>query len=70
MKEKHSLQKFENRMYRKIFESKKGEVSEQFMILHIEELNELCRLTVNFCEIQNFGWVSLRGRIYRKEKGF
>jgi hypothetical protein len=47
MKEKHSLQKFENRMYRKIFESNKGEVSEQFMILHIEELNELCRLTVN-----------------------
>jgi hypothetical protein len=47
MKEKRSLQKFENRIYRKIFESKKGEVSEQFMILHNEELNELYRLSVS-----------------------
>jgi hypothetical protein len=31
VKEEHELQMLENRMHRKIFGSKKGEVSEQFM---------------------------------------
>jgi hypothetical protein len=43
LKEEEKLQVFESRVIRKIFGSKKDEVSWQFRILHNKELHDLCR---------------------------
>lgn len=41
MKEEHKLELFENNVLRKVYGLRKGQISEQFMIMHNEELRNI-----------------------------
>jgi hypothetical protein len=68
LREEHRLRVFENRVLRRIFGAKRGEVTGVCKKLHNEELNNLCCLsnTVQVIKSRIMRWA---GHIARMERG-